>query len=80
MSILKELLEINEKQERLEEAARKQKAKKVRNAKAKNLADGSDAEFKKDRPFMKDPHYPQWVPGNTFINMTKSGPRAGDLE
>lgn len=90
MSILKELLQLNERQELLEEAAKKKaaKAKKTPKKKAKRAGkagdgkhdDGTKLQFKKDRPFMKDPKTPEFVGGNMWFNMTKSGARAGDLE
>jgi len=79
MSILKELLDINEKQEQLVEAAKK-KAKKAPKKKAKRggKAAAKVTLTKKDVPFMKEPKEPSYVAGNMWFDMTKSGKRAGD--
>ncbi len=94
MGILKELLEIAEKEgQPLTEARRpkKQQGAKVKGMKPPKRAktpgkphdkhsDGTNKQFKKDRPYTKDPKYPQYIPGNMWFNMTKSGSRAGELE
>lgn len=77
MSILKELLQIAEAQQ-LDEG--KKPGKKPGKPGDGRHDDGTDLQFTKDRPYMKKPKYPQYVPGNMWFNMTKSGPRAGDLE
>lgn len=85
MSILKELLQLTEAKEQLTEAAKKKPAKKPAAKKPGKPHDGkhddgTELQFATDGPFMKQPKYPQYVPGNMWFNMTKSGARAGDLE
>jgi hypothetical protein len=78
MGILKELLTINE--EQLTEAAKKAPKKASKTARAPKAGEPIDATSQdaKDKPFMQKPKYPQFVPGNMWFNMTKSGPRAGE--
>lgn len=74
MDMLKELLQIADGQQLTEGKKRKGKPHDGKHD------DGTDLQFTKDRPYMKKPKYPQYVPGNMWFNMTKSGARSGDLE
>lgn len=68
------------KKEEKKPVATKPKAKKPGKPGDKHHDDGTDLQFKDDRPFMKKPKFAEIVGSNMWFNMTRSGKRAGDLE